>query len=526
MSRRFTALRTGPKLAKRLASVELGSLPDEQLLDFAHAEVRQLASQQARVWAAFAEIGRRAPLAFDHGEVWTPERRFDSAACEIVAELRVSKPYAEHELGYAQDLEAMPAVAAALRSGEVDRNRVLVLLDVCADLTDAHRDELIAAVLRDAGRVPPAKLRAQAQRLAISLDPAWAEKRYREAVKHQRVTCIIGDDLSVTLAGENLDAADALAAMAHVNALAKAAQRAGAKASRDTLRGTLFTGLLGTRFLGMGQRDIIAELVKQFPKPTAAPEPAPEPAAKPEPVVPSGVELRVGLASLMGLSNEPAEVADSGPVLAPIARKIAEKQRRSEWRYAILDGNGVLLHDGITRHRPAGYLARGAKGGIVELQVPNYLLEPAFIEEHPQWAALLTDLAKQYAAQKPIVQDPAARLPGRPLRRRMQVTHRSCVFPACRRPAAASQADHRHDHAKGGATLEPNLGPLCEGHHDLKTRWGWRLIKRDDTTYVWISPLGRRHLVTIEPVAVPLPEPRPREETREQDPDPPDVAAA
>jgi len=56
-------------------------------------------------------------------------------------------------------------------------------------------------------------------------------------------------------------------------------------------------------------------------------------------------------------------------------------------------------------------------------------------------------------------------------------------------------------------TLEKNLGPLCEAHHDLKSRWGWRLIKRDEETYVWISPLGRRHVVPIEPVAPPLPDP-------------------
>jgi len=89
----------------------------------------------------------------------------------------------------------------------------------------------------------------------------------------------------------------------------------------------------------------------------------------------------------------------------------------------------------------------------------------------------------------------------------MQVKHRCCVFPGCRRPAADTQADHRHDYAKLGPTHEDNLGPLCERHHDLKTRWGWRLVKRDDTTYVWISPLGRRHVVTIEPVAPPLPDP-------------------
>src|SRR3954469_25668080 len=75
MSSRFSSLRTGPKLVKRLARVELGALPDEHLLDYLHAEVHQLSQQQGRVWAAMAEVARRAPLSFDHDETWTPERR-------------------------------------------------------------------------------------------------------------------------------------------------------------------------------------------------------------------------------------------------------------------------------------------------------------------------------------------------------------------------------------------------------------------------------------------------------------------
>jgi len=277
VSSRFSSLRPGPRLAKRLARVELGSLSDEAVLDYLRAEVRQLASQQARVWAAMAEVHRRAPGAYARDADWTPERAFDFAAYEIVSELRVSKPYATHELGYALDLEAMPTVAAALRSGRIDRNRVLVLLDVCAGLTDAHRDQLIDRLLPTAGTVLPSKLRADAQRLAIALDPAWAEKRYREAVRERRLVCFIGEDGTVTLAGENLPADQALAAMAHVSALAKAAQRAGAAAPRSALRAELFTGLLSTRFLGLDQLQIIAELVQQFPKPTAAKPAAAEP---------------------------------------------------------------------------------------------------------------------------------------------------------------------------------------------------------------------------------------------------------
>src|SRR3954470_2154568 len=148
MGSRFSSLRTGPKLVKRLARVELGSLPDEHLLDYLHAEVHQLSQQQSRVWAAMSEVARRAPLSFDHDdEAWTPERRFDAAVAEIVAELRISRPTAERELGYALDLADQPRVVAALRAGQVDRVKAVILTQACTDLSEAHRQEILDAVL-------------------------------------------------------------------------------------------------------------------------------------------------------------------------------------------------------------------------------------------------------------------------------------------------------------------------------------------------------------------------------------------
>jgi hypothetical protein len=51
-----------------------------------------------------------------------------------------------------------------------------------------------------------------------------------------------------------------------------------------------------------------------------------------------------------------------------------------------------------------------------------------------------------------------------------------------------------------------------------KTKRGWRLIRRDEHTYVWISPLGRKHVVTIDPISPPLPDPVPRERRNDIDP--------
>jgi hypothetical protein len=211
---------------------------------------------------------------------------------------------------------------------------------------------------------------------------------------------------------------------------------------------------------------------------------------------------------------------------------LAARQRRGEWRFAVVDGDGQLLFDGITRRRPTSEPATGAnggtaqaRGGIVELYVPLALLDPAVAGEHPAWARLLTDLATQYAEQRPIDQDPASRFAGRPLRRRTQISFQRCLFAGCRRPASECDLDHRRDHARHGRTDEENLEPACAHDHDLKTARGWRLIRRDTNTFVWISPLGRRHVVHREPIAAPLPAPIPRELPPDNwlpdDPDPP-----
>ena len=525
----------GPGLGVRLALNELSALPDDQLLAHVHAQYRQLAFHQGQLWAALAEVHRRPPLNLTTEHGLTAERRFDLAAAEISAELRLSRFAAERELGYGLDLAEMPRIGAALRAGQLDRVKTVVLLEACRDLSDQHRDKILDDVLPTAERARVSALKARVQRLAIALDPGWAERRYQHAVREQKVVHYLAEDGTVTIAATGLPADQALAAMARLTRLARAAKRAGAAAGLERLKGTLICGLIDARFAGMNEPQIITELVAEFPKPTNPPtdptpgpsdptpgptDPTPGPTSdEPARVTDSGIELRVGLATLLGLVEEPGEVAGAGPVTAPIARTIAERQRRGEWRFAIVDQHGRLLFDGITGHRPTALPKGGQKGGIVELHVPTHLLDPALIDQHPAWAKLLTDLAQQYRQQAPIRQDPAARAPGRPLRRRVQVKHRTCTFPGCRRPAADSQTDHRRDYARHGPTDEDNLAPACTYHHDLKTRWGWRIVKRDQHTYLWISPLGRKHLVQIEPIAPPLPPPIP---PSEPDPDPPE----
>jgi len=534
----LSSVPTGAGLGALLEPIDAATVPDVELLELLTAETRQLAYQQARQWAVMNELARRAPGNFPGAVLWRPDEIFEAAVDEVRAELVLSRQGARAELGYADQVFAQPRVAAALRSGAIDRQRAIVITEGCFGLTDEQAAQLVDEVLPTAHEVNANGLRDRVRRVAIALDPAWAERRYRDQIQHRRVIAYLRDDGTAVISAQGLPADQAMAACARVVALAARAKRAGAAASVDHLRTEVFAGLLDGRFHGMSQSEMVAALVAQFPKPVetdpapaaTAPEPAepaetaahgepaqPEP-AQPEPVQPEpvqpGVELRVGLATLLGLDERPAEIAGWGAVGAPVARTIAEKQRRAQWRFAVVDEDGRLLFDGITRHRPPSTdaLSPAVDGGFVELQVPAVMLDdPFFATEHPGWGPLIRDLAAQYAEQAPIGQDPAARFAGRPLRRHSQVKHRTCLFPGCRRPAAECDLDHRRERSQGGPTTDANLGPGCRHDHQLKTTGGWRLIKRDDETYVWISPLGRRHVINVDPVAPPLPDPLPRE---------------
>ncbi|MEV0974376.1 HNH endonuclease signature motif containing protein [Microtetraspora glauca] len=73
-------------------------------------------------------------------------------------------------------------------------------------------------------------------------------------------------------------------------------------------------------------------------------------------------ELRVQVSTLMHLDDLPAELAGWGPIHAHLARRLAKRQIGGEWRFAICDEQGQLLHAGITRRRPAGWPRHPAPG--------------------------------------------------------------------------------------------------------------------------------------------------------------------
>jgi hypothetical protein len=147
------------------------------------------------------------------------------------------------------------------------------------------------------------------------------------------------------------------------------------------------------------------------------------------------VDIHVDLTTLTRLAEDPGELAGFGPVIADIARQVAENQPQAEWRWTLTHpDNGQVVDNGITRRRPT---------------------------------------SRQ--------------------RRHVEARNRTCVFPGCRMPAVDCDLDHSRPWAHGGPTTDRNLAPLCRHNHNTRHRCGWTYQQLPNGDYVWTSRLGHTY---------------------------------
>jgi hypothetical protein len=158
---------------------------------------------------------------------------------------------------------------------------------------------------------------------------------------------------------------------------------------------------------------------------------------------PLTVNVTIDLPTLMGLAENPGELAGYGPIPASLAREIAADGR---WKRFITEPiTGNLLDFGREHYEP------------------------------PQ---ALKDFL--------IARD------------------RTCRFPGCRRSAILSDLDHAQSWESGGATSSENLGALCRRHHKLKTHHGWKVESYADGSCLWRSPAGKEFFTPARAVNDPI----------------------
>ncbi len=249
-----------------------------------------------------------------------PEVAWEAAAAEIRVALRLTRRAADSDLALALDVKhRLPRVWEALEAGEIDLRRVRVIVAGTAHLTEETARLVVDQIIEKAARLTTGQLHALLRRLCLETDPDEAADRYREAVAERRVVMEPSVDGTAHLSGFDLAPDRAAAAMRRINHLAQTLKTGGEARTLDQLRADVFLDLLE------GHRHQ-ADTGK------------------------GTVDLHVDLETLTRLADHPGELAGYGPIVADLARQIAESQPRAEWRWTLTDPDTGQINR--QRHHP------------------------------------------------------------------------------------------------------------------------------------------------------------------------------
>jgi hypothetical protein len=397
----------GPTLAAFLASIDVDRVSGHDRVLVLRAHHRMVVHHAAQTYAAMASVADHMEadlLPDDAALAW------EAAATEIRAALRLTRRSAEAELDRALAIRhRLPRVWEAMKRGLIDWRRAAVIVRGTASLDETTARRVVDAVIDDAAGLTTGELASMLRRLGIEADPQRAADGYRDAVEQRRLVLEASPDGTANLLGLDLPPHLATAAARRIDRLAKTLNRTGEPRTIDQLRADVLLDLLcGTA------DDSTAGIV----------------------------EILVPLDTLADLSNAPGELAGYGPVIADIARQVAESRVDGEWRFTITDPTtGLPVHDGTTRRRPT-------------------------------------------VAQ----------------RRTVAARDRTCTFPGCRMPATQCDLDHRTPWAQEQQTAVDGLDPACRHDHiTVRHSIGWTRRPLPGGDHLWTSPLGHRYTKSGRP---------------------------
>ncbi len=446
-------------------------------------EMRAATARQAKVDARLAsaylwgagELARRSGARTDH------ERREWGARgmlAELATALRLPETSLARRLARLTRLAALPRLRSAHERGAVSAWHLDMVLDVLRGVDDptvlARADEFLAG---RAERMTAPQLRAAARGWRARNVPRTDEQRRLNLASRGVGISPADDDLCWLTA--LIPAPQALAIDARLNAIAAAVDgtddRSHAEIRADVLVDLLLVpGGMPLPSRAEDERSVAPGGARADDEDGAARETfgsvdrgdglpgddAPVDDARPAEARPCGlpawlagvraeVVLTVPVLSLLGHSDEPAELEGFGPIDLETARLLAADA-------------------------------------------------PSFVRvlTHPETGAVLSVGRYRY------------RIP-EDLRRAVRIRDITCRLPGCRRPARRCDVDHVTAWADGGATADGNLEWLCEKHHRLKHELGWTPSLEPNGVVRWRSPLGLTYWTAPGDAWPPRPAPPP-----------------
>ncbi|HEX6231494.1 MAG TPA: DUF222 domain-containing protein [Jiangellaceae bacterium] len=250
----------GALLGSLLEDVDIERVRGYDTVVVLGAGYRQLCRQQARVYRALLETGLRRPFSVDTVERLARPGAF--AAEEARAALVWSRLRAERAFGFAVDVFVrLPVLGEAMLAGELDEPRARAFVDWTGALSDAQAEQVCAQLLAQAPQLVVGELIDRIKRACLAIDPDYAEKRYRDAVRTRRVRGSRNPDGTANLGGYNQPLDRIAAASEHIDTLARACKRAGDRRPVDHIRSDLFLGLADGTFERMSHDEIVAHVL-------------------------------------------------------------------------------------------------------------------------------------------------------------------------------------------------------------------------------------------------------------------------
>ena len=395
-----------------LVGIDPSSLTPAARVDYLAALERQTSWLQALMQRAVVAVAGSQPSENDGSGIFFGVD--DAQREDISTALRLSPNTAQMRIDVARTLvNFLPNTCSALATGEISPAHAAVIAkETAAAIRDGLSEASIFTIeeraIAHAEFHTPAQVANHVRTALARVSPEIFEDVVERARDSRRVSCYRESDGMSTIVAI-LPAQDAQMVMNALESFIRISHDKEAKGedgrSIDMKRADALTAIATASLTTSG------ESVTPHRRPIT-------------------VNVTIDLPTLLGLAENPGQLAGYGAIPASVARALASD---GKWKRFITDPHtGVLLDYGRESYEP------------------------------PQ----------------PLVDFLIAR-------------DRTCRFPGCRRSAALSDIDHAQSWESGGSTSSHNLGALCRRHHRLKTHGGWSVESSADGSCIWKSPLGK-----------------------------------
>jgi hypothetical protein len=415
----------GATTMARLSEIDPYLLSSSDRIDYLTALDRQDGWLYALRQRAIAAVAGLQP-----SEGGGPFAGVDEAEREdISTALRLAPATAQSRIDIARTLvNNLPNTCSALATGEISSAHATVIArESAAAIRDGAPESVIFEIEQRAIAYAefhtPGQLTHHIRNTVAKFVPEEFEEATARATALRRVSCYNdADGMSTVVA--ILPAADAQVVMNSIEAFILRQEQLEKSNEGVAFNQTNESNLLarGARTVDQKRADALSAICSDFLSEiseTVAPQRRP-----------LTVNVTIDLPTLLGLAENPGQLAGYGPIPASVARELASDAR---WKRFITEPQtGNLLDFGRESYEPPQHLK-------------DFLI----------------------------------------------ARDRTCRFPGCRRSALLSDLDHAESWESGGETSPDNVGALCRRHHRLKTHDGWKIESFSDGSCTWTSPLGK-----------------------------------